>query len=180
MPSSLITSKGSVSIRPAVPQDAADLLSLRIESLTLHPQAFAADIDMTEKSGVEAWSERIHENTRESSGVILVAEAEQSSLVGMMGLARGHWPKTRHSATLWGVYVRPAWRGLHIGEALVNACAEWGSLNNLAVLYLGVLTTNQAAIGCYTRCGFTPYGTEPRVIYYDGIYYDELLMARLL
>ncbi len=179
MSSSFITPKGSVSIRQAVLQDAASLFSLRLESLTLHPQAFAADVEMTHQAGVKAWSESIDKYSRESSGVIIVAEADHS-LVGMTGLTRGHWPKTRHGATLWGVYVRPEWRGLHIGEALVNGCAEWGRQNGLAVLNLGVLTTNQAAVGCYTHCGFTPYGAEPRVIYYDGIYYDELLMARLL
>jgi RimJ/RimL family protein N-acetyltransferase len=46
------------------------------------------------------------------------------------------------------------------------------------VVKLGVITTNTPAIRCYARCGFTVYGIDPKVIYYDGVFYDELLMAR--
>jgi RimJ/RimL family protein N-acetyltransferase len=40
-----------------------------------------------------------------------------------------------------------------------------------------VVTTNPAAIRCYTRCGFEVYGIEPQAIRYDGKNYNELLMA---
>jgi len=41
-----------------------------------------------------------------------------------------------------------------------------------------VITTNPAAINGYIRAGFRVYGVEPQVIYYDGMYYDELLMVK--
>ncbi len=78
---------------------------------------------------------------------------------------------------IWGVYVKPEWRGRHISESLVRSCLEWAREKGLAIVKLAVVTTNQPAIQCYERCGFTIYGTEPKAINYDGKYYDEYLMA---
>ena len=58
----------------------------------------------------------------------------------MTGIVRGHWPKTQHSGTLWGVYVSPNWRGYKIGAAMVNECAEWATAHNLTVITLGLPT----------------------------------------
>jgi RimJ/RimL family protein N-acetyltransferase len=48
----------------------------------------------------------------------------------------------------------------------------------MRLVKLAVVTTNASAIRCYIQCGFRVYGVEPQVIYYDGVYYDELLMSR--
>jgi RimJ/RimL family protein N-acetyltransferase len=50
----------------------------------------------------------------------------------------------------------------------------------MRLVQLGVVTTNASAIRLYLRCGFTVYGVEPESIQHNGIYYDELLMARKL
>jgi RimJ/RimL family protein N-acetyltransferase len=171
--------QGEITIRNATPEDAASLLELRLEALSLHPEAFAADVEKTVEDGAQAWVERITEYNRDKSGAIIIACAGVK-LVGMNGIVRGHWPKTRHSGTLWGVYVTPAWRGLHIGEAIVNGCVEWAIENSLTVVTLGVIIANIPAIRCYSHCGFTIYGVQPKVTRYNGIYYDDLLMVKLL
>jgi ribosomal protein S18 acetylase RimI-like enzyme len=173
------TPKGDVTIRPAMTADAESLLALRLEALTINPEAFAADVDKTQTDGVGAWEERIDEYERDQSGVIILAW-HGGLLIGMTGVVRGHWPKTRHFGTLWGVYVKPLYRGLRVGEMLIGACLDWSTGHDLTVINLGVNTLNTSAIRCYTRCGFTQYGTEPRAIYYKGEYYDEFLMVRLL
>lgn len=48
----------------------------------------------------------------------------------------------------------------------------------MKLLKLGVTTINPAAIRCYSRCGFTVYGIEPKVIFANEAFYDELLMAK--
>ena len=174
---SLMTPRGVVAIRPAVLGDAAALRKVRLEALTGHPQAFAADYAATAAGSVEVWVERVAEYAAEDSGVICAASTGDR-LIGMIGLVRGHWPKTRHCGTMWGAYVTPDWRGLYVGEALVNGCVAWAQAQRLTMVKLGVVTTNTPAIRCYARCGFVVYGVDPRVIYYDGAYYDELLMAR--
>jgi RimJ/RimL family protein N-acetyltransferase len=101
-------------------------------------------------------------------------------LVGMAGLYREDRVRTRHSGTVWGVYTAPGWRGLHIAEAIIDACLDWGRERGVVVAKLGVNTANTPAIRCYTRCGFTVYGVEPKSIFYNSQYYDELLMAKPL
>jgi RimJ/RimL family protein N-acetyltransferase len=104
----------------------------------------------------------------------------ENELVGTCGIYRGDSPKTQHSGTIAGVYVRPNWRGLQIADELIAACIEWAQSHDMKIVKLGVTSTNTAAIRCYTRCGFTVYGTEPQAISTNGAMYDELLMARSL
>ena len=86
----------------------------------------------------------------------------------------------QHTAGIFSIYVQPAWRGLGIAEALIEACVAWARKLDVRLVKLGVVTTNTAAIRCYVRCGFSVYGVEPQVIYHDGVYYDELLMVQRL
>jgi RimJ/RimL family protein N-acetyltransferase len=173
----MATPKGVITIRPAAVHDAARLYDLRLEGLANHPEAFAADHDLTKAQGVEAWVDRIRQNQAGNEGVIIVAQAADQ-LIGMTGLYRGHWPKTQHSSLIWGVYVAATWRGYGIGQELLQACIGWGQAQGITIAKLGVATTNLAALRCYARAGFSVYGMEPQAIYYDGVFYDELLMGK--
>ncbi len=175
----LTTTHGNITIRSATLQDADALFNLRLEALAAHPEAFAADVELTKNKGVQAWAHQVNNDLQEGSGIILTAWAGKK-LIGMTGLGRGHWPKTQHSAVIWGVYVNAAWRGLRIADAMLEECLKWAVTHGILVLKLGVVTTNTAAIHCYERSGFKIYGTEPKTIQVDGKYYDEHLMARLL
>jgi RimJ/RimL family protein N-acetyltransferase len=175
----LTTPMGIVSIRAATMGDAALLRALRLEALAAHPEAFAADYDRTEADPATVWAERINRNEANQEGVICVAAA-QGGLVGMAGLYRGHWPKTQHSASIWGVYVTAGWRRQGVAEALLAACLDWAREQGISVVKLGVVTTNMPAIRCYARCGFAVYGIEPQVIRHKGVFHDELLMARAI
>ena len=175
----LNTPRGAVKIRPAELVDAARLRALRLESLLDAPVAFAADYERSEAETVERWERRINEYAQGSQSVIYLAEAA-GELIGMTGLGRGHWQKTEHGGVIWGVYVQPAWRGLHIAEALIEACIAWGRGLGMTVVKLGVTANNAPALRCYLRCGFTVYGVDPQAICYNGVMYDELLMAKFI
>jgi RimJ/RimL family protein N-acetyltransferase len=175
----LTTPRGDVTIRVASKHDASPLYDLRLEALRLHPDAFAADVELTIADGTKAWVTLIENVARDQSGAIIIASAKDG-LIGMTGILRGHWPKTRHHADLWGVYVKPAWRGLHICEEILKSCLEWAVEHQITVVKLGVNTMNKNAIHCYTNCGFSIYGTEPRAIFDQGLYHDEYLMVKLL
>ncbi len=179
MTKNLSTTKGKIFVRMAAPEDIAALFKLRLEALTAHPEAFSADIEMTRARGEEAWRDQFIKDAREESGATFIAQAG-GELIGMAGVGRGHWPKTRHSGIVWGVYVNQQWRGWHIAGALLEECMDWARAHGIVVLKLGVVTSNQAAILCYQRTGFTIYGTEPKASYINGVYLDEYLMARLI
>ena len=170
------TSSGSITIRAAAFSDAAPFRELRLHALQNSPTAFSADYQFNLAQPMTYWEGRLN---FDEYGMIFFAVHERH-LVGMAGIRQGESPKTHHSAIIWGVYVRPEWRGLHLGATLIETCTEWARARQVEILKLGVVTTNTSAVRCYERCGFTTYGTEPRGILYEGQYYDEFLMARTL
>jgi RimJ/RimL family protein N-acetyltransferase len=179
MATQLRTHKGTIVIRPALPEDAAAVRALRLEALAAHPQAYGADYAATQAGPTAEWAERIDRYAQQAEGILSIATTDEG-LIGMFGLVRGHWPKTRHSANFWGAYVREAWRGLRVAQALVEGCVDWARAHEIEVVKLTVTTVNTPAIRCYTRCGFAVYGIEPRALCYDGLCYDELLMVKVL
>lgn len=170
----ITTSRGTITLRAANPADAMAFRDLRLEALQNSPAAFPADYQFNASQPPDYWQDRLKE---EENSTIFFAELEHR-LIGMMGIRRGQLLKIRHSADIWGVYVRPEWRGLHIAEALIEACVAWAKSKDVNIIKLGVVIPNPSAVRCYERCGFNIYGTEPRGIYFDGQYYDGYLMYR--
>ena len=179
MLSTITTPRGPVTIRATREQDATAFRGLRLEALRTHPEVFGADYDENLARPIEFWQERVRDGAGSDLGITYVAEAG-GALVGMTGIYRDNYLKMRHSGKIWGVYIRPDWRGAGIADALIEACIAWARGQGLRLVKLSVVTTNTAAIRRYIRCGFSVYGVEPEVIYHGSVYYDELLMAQRL
>lgn len=177
MDSLIATPRGSINIRPAREVDAQNYRKLRLEALLNHPGDFSADYATNFGKPMEKWVERL--SSLGSQDMIYLAIRDEK-LIGMCGIFLGDSPKTQHNATLWGVYVRPEWRGLKIAEGMILHCLDWARTQGATVATLGVVTTNSPAIRCYARCGFKVYGIEPQALYYHGVMYDFLLMSRIL
>lgn len=175
-PINIETKLGPIIIREAIVSDAEKFRELRLHALQDSPIAFPVDYAVNVNHPMSFWENRLQ---ADETGTIFFAEHE-NRLIGMTGIRRGELPKTKHSATIWGVYVRPEWRGLHIAESLIEACIAWAKSKDVNIVKLGVTAASTSAVRCYQRCGFTIYGTEPRGIYYNGQYYDGYLMYRFL
>jgi ribosomal protein S18 acetylase RimI-like enzyme len=163
-------------VRAAQSSDLPAFKELRLKALHDHPLAFSADYEQHRKAGIRFW--RKYFDFGEDATIFLASH--DADLVGMTGVRLGSSSKTRHHALIWGVYVHPDWRGNRMAEALIDHCLTWAQTNGAVIATLGVSTTNQAAIRCYERCGFKVYATAPKTNFYEGMYYDELLMAREL
>ncbi|HLO14011.1 MAG TPA: GNAT family N-acetyltransferase [Anaerolineales bacterium] len=174
MIASFDTPRGKILIREAEPTDAVQFRELRLEGLQDSPVAFSADYQRNLSHPSRYWEDMLTMHPDEST--IFLAKHE-NDLIGMTGVARGGLPKTRHAATIWGVYVTPEWRGLHIAEELINSCFTWAKARKIVIAKLGVAAANASAIRCYERCGFKITGTEPRALFYDDKYYDFYLMS---
>jgi RimJ/RimL family protein N-acetyltransferase len=170
------TDRGRIIIREADISDAAQFRELRLDALQDRPTAFPAEYSVNAGQPLSFWEGRLKTS---EIGTIFFAEGEyETQLIGMTGIRRGESPKTKHSANIWGVYVRPAWRSLRISDSLIGAGIGWAKSNDLNILKLGVGVASTSAVRCYQRCGFTIYGTEPRGMFYDGQYYNGYLMYR--
>lgn len=168
------TSRGTIVIREANPADAIRFRELRLGALQDSPIAFTADYQKNFNHPMKYWQDLLSPHPDEST--VFLAE-QDGKLIGMTGVARAGSPKTRHAAWVWGVYVSPEWRGLHIGEEIIRSCLDWAKERDIVLAKLGVAAVNIPAIRCYERCGFKTYGTEPRAVLYEGTYYDEYLMS---
>jgi RimJ/RimL family protein N-acetyltransferase len=171
---SIHTPRGAIVLRQSSLADALSFRELRLEALQDSPTAFSMDYQRSANYPAKYWEDTLAMDDNESA--IFFAECE-GHLIGMTGIARGRSPKTRHGADIWGVYITPSWRGLHIAEELIHSCVAWAKAREIVILRLAVVATNKPAIRCYERLGFVTYGTEPRSLLLDGTYYDEYLMA---
>lgn len=173
----LKTARGEITLRQSRVEDTPAFRALRLEALRDNPTAFSADYEVNVARPASYFEGRLKE-LAESNTIYFAWHAE--SLLGMCGLHCGESPKTRHSAIIWGVYIRPDWRGLGIAGALIQQCLAWGRTHGIKVVKLGVSTNNEAALRCYEHCGFKVYGREPQALYYQGVMYDEFLMTRFI
>jgi RimJ/RimL family protein N-acetyltransferase len=194
-----------VIIRPVLTSDAEALLRLRLEALQDSPEAFGEDYDYVAAQPYAAWQDRIAHSNGDGDQVIFVAAlpvgaigdrpaalpveptidrppdlSENFHLIGMAGVNRSIMRNSRHSASLWGVYVQPAWRGQGVATALVRRCVDWGKSKGLATMRLAVITANPAAIHCYESCGFRSCGVDPKAFFINGRFYDLTRMTRLM
>jgi RimJ/RimL family protein N-acetyltransferase len=167
-----------VIVRPVHPADDLDALrAMRLEAVRDYPLAFTADLAETAARPREWWVDLVARNAGDGTSVIILADAGPAGLAGMAGIFSLAQPKLAHSGTIWGVYVRPQFRGRGVGEKLLRACIDWARGKQFVTLKLSVVAGNDVARRCYERCGFTPYGVEPLAVHWDGKFYDETLMV---
>lgn len=166
-----------ITVRFIRESDLAAFKALRLEALRDHPEAFGSDHDESSREPDLMWVDRVKNAIGSPDGCIVVAEAG-GQLAGMAGVFRNNRVKVRHSGTIWGVYVRPQFRGSKLTERMISEALGWCRANQIRIARLTVVTCNGPAIRTYLRCGFTIYGVSPEEIRIGDVYHDEMLMWR--
>lgn len=152
--------------------DAEALRALRLEALATSPEAFASSYEEESEHPVEWFRSRIPANGPN----VIYGAFRDGDLVGMAGFAVSDRAKSRHKGVMWGVFVRPEWRGRGLGKALVRRVVEHAA-GHVMVLQAAVVTTNDGARRVYHQLGFVPYGIERKALRVGGTFYDEELLA---
>jgi ribosomal protein S18 acetylase RimI-like enzyme len=174
------TVRGPLTIRPIRVEDAPAFRDLRLDAFKHHPAIFyGASYAERLVEPLSYWQAQVQRGLDGRTGMIFVA-ATDATLIGTLALERDDTLQFRHNARIWHVYVRAGWRGLGLADALIDSCMAWAQQEGIRMLRLSVAANNGTAIRCYTRHGFTVYGVEQEIGYYQGAYIDELLMARRL
>jgi ribosomal protein S18 acetylase RimI-like enzyme len=157
-------------IRKLEPSDAEGFRSLRLEALTVAPEAFGASYEEDASIPLETIRARLSAGPNAVFG----AFADQA-LVGMAGFAVYDRVKARHKGVLWGVYVKAEWRGHHVGKRLVQRVIDHAS-RHVMMLEATVGLTNDGARLTYHGLGFKPYGIQRKALRVGDTFYDEGLL----
>ena len=160
----------SLAVRRLTPQDYDALRELRLESLRLHPESFAADLAQEENSPREEWLARL-------ASAITFGGFFRDGLSAMVVYSRPTRPKLAHTADLGAMYVREAARGTGLADAMMNAVLDVAA-QQVEQIKLTVNAENVRAIRFYERHGFRVVGRIPRSLRVARRDYDELLMLR--
>ena len=167
----------NISIRFIRESDVAAFKALRLEALREHPEAYGMDFEEETAQPDSVWNDRVGKAAGDPSGSIVLADAGEE-LAGMVGVWRGTGVKTRHEANIWGVYVRPKYRGHKLTDQMIVEALGWCRGGNVRIVRLTVVTCNASAVRCYQRAGFMVCGVSPEKIRIGDVYYDDLMMWR--
>jgi putative acetyltransferase len=160
-------------IRHADPGDAQGLKELG-DAVSAEPEGWLA----TQNSWRSVGDERryLRAIRRYPHAAVLVAEAEDGSIIGRLSIARDQHPASKHVADL-GLMVAKQHRRQGIGRALLEAAVDWARGAGVLKLELHVFPHNRAAIALYEQFGFVQEGYRKRHYRQGGEYMDAILMA---
>src|SRR5262249_33790278 len=104
----------------------------------------------------------------------VVGAFDGPELVGMSGFARNLREKSNHKGLIWGVYLRPAYRGRGLARDILTRLIDRAkSQPGLEQIMLTVAVDQPAARGLYSSLGFEVFGHERHALKVDGSYVDE-------
>lgn len=159
-----------VTIRPAVPADAASFLDAYREVAAEGRYIRTERVTLT----VRGMRRRFRRSWNDVEATIVAVAGDR--VIGTLGIRRDDHPVTGHVATL-GMHVVAGWRGRGVGSALMDEAIRWARWAGVEKLELSVYPDNAAAIALYRRFGFVDEGTLHRHSKKSFGYLDELLMG---
>ena len=167
-----------VRIRPADPEDAAELIAYFRRIFAEPGINLITEVDEFAPT-VEMESRTIRDFARQVNSLFLVAESN-GQVVGQLTLEGGKRRNVRHSAVL-GITVARAWRGQGIGRGLMEYAVRWARDGRLLTrIELHVFARNEGAIHLYRAMGFELEGRRRGAVVRDGEPLDDLVMSLLL
>ena len=161
-----------VSVRPATPTDAFDIVSIYNEAV----QTTTATFD-TEPRSVE--DQRDWMAQHDDRHPVLVAEFQQQ-IVGWIALSPWSDRKAYDRTAEVSVYVRADWQGKGVGRFLMSQVLERAQSIGLHTILARVAEGNPVSRRLHTGAGFAPVGVMHEVGHKFGRFLDvELLELRL-
>lgn len=158
-------------IRPSTPDDAPGMAALRrmrgvFETTLGLPSSRVADS--------EAFLDNMGDEDHH-----FVAEAEDGTIIGAVGLMVRANPRTRHVGSV-GIFVHTDWQNKGVGTALLETVLDLADNWLMLVrVELEVFANNERARHVYEKLGFELEGRRRMAVIQNGVYVDELMLSRL-
>jgi len=155
------------SIQRLTANQAGAYRQIRLESLREHPEMFDGDYEIERLQRLPYF--------RRELAITEVYGAIATPLAGIIGFTIRPEPKHAHKGLIWGMYVRPQYRGTGLGDRLLKyVIAE--AIGRVEIIQLAVVHHNPA-INLYHKNGFLEYGREERAVKIGNDYFDDIWMA---
>ena len=167
-----------VVIRCAREDDAAVLLEAnKLSMLDGAGMILTADEYTLTEDEVKTW---IKAHVDGPKDLMLLADAD-GIIAGNLGFRISKPQRCAH----WGTFamaVRPGWRSLGIGNALLTCLLEWAAgMPGIEKVTLAVRADNHRAIALYEKHGFVQSGYLKNYLKMeDGTYIDDITMERFV
>jgi len=99
--------------------------------------------------------------------------------VGEVVIAAGQLARTSKCAQL-GIGVLSTYQGHGVGAALMKAAETYARQENLHRIEFTVLHHNSKAYSFYQKLGYVEEGRKRQSVFIDNLYYDEILMGKII
>jgi ribosomal protein S18 acetylase RimI-like enzyme len=164
----------ALELRRLRPDDLDAFFACRLEALAESPEAFLTSLAEEKAKGPSRFLKTLAEG---GDDLVMFGAVDGGTVVASLGLMRGDREKTRHRATINGMYVRSGYRRQGLGGRLLDlALAHARSSGGIKVVGLSLTATNDKARRLYESRGFVVWGREPWALPHG----DELHMALVL
>lgn len=146
--------------------------NIRLEALKNTPEAFGSSFEEESNLLDKDFQQTFIKNN-------VFGAFKNDELIGCAAFSCLHTLKTKHRGILWGMYIKPEYRGEGVADNLLNTVILFAK-SKVIQLHLTCVANNNHAVKFYQRNGFEICGTVPRALKIDTQYYDELLMVLML
>lgn len=163
-----------VRVRRLSADDAPTYRSLMLVAYAQHPDAFTSTVAERAAQPLAWWQARLAAGA-DANDVVFGAFVDDE-LVGAAGLSFETRDKTRHKATLFGMYVPAGFRGRGVGRRLAEAVLDHAGARGTRVVQLTVTDGNDGARKLYERCGFVAFGVEPMAMALGPVWHAKVHM----
>lgn len=158
-----------IQLRPLNPDDAAAWREIRLEALQSSPAAFESSFEEESARDLASFAAWVSPATLPN---VVIGAFLDGQLIGNAGFFVSGAIKSRHKGTLFGVFVRPPFRGQGVARQLVEAVLRHAA-EHVEIIRASVVIENLAARKLYYDLGFRPFGFEAQALKIGGRYYDE-------
>ncbi len=159
------------------PSRAAEYRTLMLEAYAAHPEAFTSSALERAELPLTWWEARL--SAEPAAKEVVLGAIHEGEIAGVIGLSFEQREKLRHKVTLFGMYVRPQWRGQGLGRRLVLAALEHARERpGVRVAQLTVTEGNGPAEALYEGCGFVRFGVEPLAVAVGSQYLSKVHLWR--
>ena len=163
-------------IRELTADDAEAFRDLQRVAAQLAESGFTSSLDAWESKSLTEIS-RILAAEHASHHEFILGAFIDHKLVGMVGFFRPSRPRPEPRGHVWGMFMRPEWRGKGIaGQLMDQLIAHAKKMPNLYTIQLTTLDRSKGIIALYRSRGFEVFATEQQVIRIGQVQYNELYM----